>query len=382
MHARARTVMMIGGVAVLAAALLWRFRDRPAVVETAVVTRGDFEELLIEDGRTRARWHVDLTAPVSGSWSPVQLVPGDTVRAEMVLGTLGAPAQDPATAQQARARVGAARAALDAASATVVTAAIASREAERARERVERLSGSGGVSQEQLDQARAEDEARRGALDAARAQVAAAEYELAAARAFLSGGSGQTVPLRAPADGVVLRVDEEHARVVPAGTPLLQVGALGDPEIVARVLSSDAPRVRVGADLQVIVGRDTLRGHVTRIEPTAQTVRSALGVEEQRVAVIGDVHSGALRVGHDFQVDVRIVTARLADVHLVPSGALVRFGGAYRVLVVDAESRVRERGVEVLGRGTDVSAVRGIEAGERVVVYPPEGLRVGDRVAP
>lgn len=382
MESRSRVLLVLGGVAVVAAAVVWRLRERAVEVETAVATRGDFEEVVVEDGRTRARWHVDLTAPVTGDWTPRGLQPGDTVRAEMVLGTLGAPAQDPATAQQARARVGAAQAALEAASANVLTAAIASREAERARERVERLVPSGGVSEEQLEQARAEDEARRGALDAARAQVAAAEYELAAARAFVTGGSGRTVELRAPADGIVLRVDEEHSRVVPAGAPLLQVGALGDLEILARVLSSEAPRVKVGAAMTVLVGRDTLRGHVTRIEPTAQTVRSALGVEEQRVTVIGDIHSAALRVGHDFQVEVRIVTARLSDVILVPSGALIRFGGAYRVFVVDEESRVRERGVEVIGRGADLSAVRGVEPGERVVVYPPEGLTVGARVAP
>lgn len=380
MRPRLRLWFTIAGVVVLGAIWFWRARSGAMDVDLATATRGDFVEYLVEDGRTRARWHLDLTATVSGEWKPVTLHPGDTVRTGMVLGTLGAAAQDPATAQQSRARVGVARAALEAASATLVTAAIAAREAERARERADRLETSGGVSQEQLDRARAEDEARRSELEAARARVAAAEYELSSARAFETGGAGSTVQLRAPAEGVVLRVDEEHTRVVPAGTPLLQIGALGELEVVTRVLSADAPRVTVGTELQVLVGRDTLRGHVIRVEPTAQTVRSALGVEEQRVAVIGDVHTGALRVGHDFQVDVRIVVARLADQVLVPAGALVRRGAGWIVFVADDEGRVAEREVRVLGRGGEQAAVDGVRAGERVVVYPGDGVGSGARV--
>lgn len=375
-----RLWLTVAGVGALGALWFWRARTEVMDVELATARRGEFVEYLVEDGRTRARWHLDITAPVAGEWVPLPLQPGATVATGAVLGTLGAAAQDPATAQQARARVGVARAALEAASATVVTAAIAAREAERARERAERLERSGGVSQEELDKVRAEDEARRSELEAARALVSAAEYELTAARAFETGGAGRRVQLRAPFDGVVLRVDEEHTRVVPAGAPLLQVGALGELEVVTRVLSADAPRVRTGAELLVIVGTDTLRGHVIRIEPTAQTVRSALGVDEQRVAIIGDVHAGDLRVGHDFQVDVRIVVGRLADEVLVPSGALVRRGSAWYVFAVDSSGRVSEREVQVLGRGGEQSAVTGVREGEQVVVYPGEGVERGIRV--
>ena len=173
------------------------------------------------------------------------------------------------TASQARAQVGVADASLVAARAVEQEAMVAAREAKRARERTERLLPSGGVSQEQVDLSRAADEARTRELDAARAHVSAARYALESARAFLPGRAGAPVQLRAPGAGVVLRVDEEHTRVVPAGSPLLQVGSLDAPEIVARVLSADAPRVRLGTALIVVVGQDTLRGRVTRVEPTA-----------------------------------------------------------------------------------------------------------------
>jgi HlyD family secretion protein len=154
----------------------------------------------------------------------------------------------------------------------------------------------------------------------------------------------------------------------------LQVGSLDQPEVVARVLSADAPRVREGATMIVIVGRDTLRGRVTRVEPAAQTVRSALGVEEQRVPVVGDIPQGSVRLGHDFQLEARIVVMRVADGNVVPVGALVREGSAWSVFVAGANGAVERRAVTVLARGVNHAAVEGVAMGERVVVYPPEGI--------
>ncbi len=377
-----RMRIAVAGIAILGLVVVLVVRDRTGGIEvqTAQVTQGDFEVMLAEDGRTRARWHVDITAPVTGVWVPVGLVVGDTVSAGQVLGTLRSVPQDPATAGQVRARVGVATAGLDAALAAEAAATIAAREAQRDRERMERLVVGGGVSDQALERVRAADEGRRRELDAARAHVAAARYELEAARAFLPGGSPTPVRILSPGAGVVLRVDEEHERVVPAGAPLLQVGAIGDQEIVARVLSTDAPRVPVGASMLVLIGRDTLRGHVTRVEPTAQTVRSALGVEEQRVAVVGDVHGAGVRLGHDFQVDVRIVTDRFTDVLVIPAGALLRDGAGWAVFALTDEGTVRRQAVTVLGMGAEQAAVEGLAVGTLVVVYPPEGLEDGGRV--
>lgn len=381
MQARLRRILIgTGVVAAVAVAIWWNATRAAVVVETAVVLRADFEELIVEEGRTRARWHVDVTAPVNGVWNPEGLQAADTVRAGTLLGTLTSAAQDPSVAAQAQARVGAARATLAAARAAAAEAALAARDAARLRDRTERLVSAGGVSEAELERVRTADEAATRQVELAQAQVTASEFDLRAAEAFVSGGAGRAVPLRASLDGVVLRVDEEHERVVPAGAPLLQIGALGELEVVARVRSADAPRVTVGASLYVIVGRDTLRGQVTRVEPTALTVRSALGVEEQRVNVVGDLRADSLRLGHDFQVQVQLVARRLADQVVVPSGALVRRGGAWSVFVVDAAGTARERDVEMVARGSERSAVRGLEPGETVVLYPPDGVSDGVRV--
>lgn len=381
MQSRNRWILAGVGVALVGvAAFAWLRQARTLDVELALVREGPFEELLVEEGRTRARWHHDLTAPVGGAWAPESLKVGDTVSAGALLGRLTAAPLDPATAAQLRARLGVAEAARAEARAALAAATMREAEARRARERLERLSPSGGVSEEQLDIARATHEGAERAQEAASARLAAAGHEVAAARALLPGGAGRPAEIRAPAAAVVLRIDEAHERVVSPGTPLLRVGAIGDPEIVARVLSVEAPRVQVGAMLYAIIGADTLRGHVTRVEPAAETVRSALGVDEQRVPVIGDLHDEAVKLGDDFQVDVRIVLRRLLRTSIVPTGALVRDGAGWRVFVVDADGVARSQTVTVVARGPDMTAVDGLRAGVRLVVYPPEALADGMRV--
>ncbi|KAB1985825.1 hypothetical protein, partial [Haemophilus parainfluenzae] len=67
---------------------------------------------------------------------------------------------------------------------------------------------------------------------------------------------------------------------------------VGDPnrlEQVIDVLSTDAVKIQPGDRIQVNHwgGEHALEGRVTYLEPSAFTKVSALGVEEQRVNVIG-----------------------------------------------------------------------------------------------
>jgi len=371
--------LMGGGAAVLAALGGWRLATRGVTVELAEVRRAPFEETLVEEGRTRARWHLDLAAPVTGAWAPGSLAVGDTVRAGMPIGVLTAAAADPATARQVVAQVGAADATVEAARAVERAALTAAMESARDATRAEQLGPTGGISAQALDAARAAADARQREYEAARARVTAAVFTRDAARALLPG-AGAPVTVRAPTDGVVLRVDEEHPRVVPAGTPLLMLGAFGWPDVVVDVLSRDAPRVAPGAVMHVVSGGDTLQARVRRVEPTARTVRSALGVDEQRVQVIGEVLAAPRTLGHDFAVEAAIVLSRRAEALVVPTGALVRDGPRWAVFLVDARGRVRHTPVRLLARGETTAAVEGVPAGGRVVVYPPEGLRDGARV--
>ncbi|MEY2733086.1 MAG: hypothetical protein RL340_145, partial [Gemmatimonadota bacterium] len=129
----------------------------------------------------------------------------------------------------------------------------------------------------------------------------------------------------------------------------------------------------------VVSGADTVEARVRRVEPTARTLRSALGVDEQRVQVIGEIIAASRMLGHDYAVEARVVLSRRPQALVVPAGALVRDGARWSVFVVDG-GRARRRDVALLARGEETAAVTGVEAGARVVVYPPEGLTDGARV--
>src|SRR6516162_7333912 len=62
-------------------------------------------------------------------------------------------------------------------------------------------------------------------------------------------------------------------------------------ELVFDVLSSDAAKITRGAEIMVenSGAETTLQGHVTTVEPSAFTKLSALGIEEQRVNIIGEL---------------------------------------------------------------------------------------------
>jgi HlyD family secretion protein len=129
------------------------------------------------------------------------------------------------------------------------------------------------------------------------------------------------------------------------------------------------------------VGRGgELRGRVRTVSPTAFTHVSALGVEEQRVNVVGDLVATSARLGDGYRVEARIVTWQSADVLKVPVSALFRRGAGWAVFVVE-NGRARLRPVTLGHRGeSEAEVLGGLAAGERVVLYPSDRVEDGVRV--
>ena len=88
--------------------------------------------------------------------------------------------------------------------------------------------------------------------------------------------------------GRVLRVFEENARVVAAGTPLLEIGDPADLEIVVEVLSRDGAILVPGTKVEFEQwgGGAPLLGQVPKIEPVVPNLMS--GLVGSRPARTGD----------------------------------------------------------------------------------------------
>ncbi len=367
-----------GAGALLALFFVWMAWPRAQAVDTAVIDRGLVVREIVDEGRTRIHDVFVVASPVGGALQRIELEPGDAVTRGQVIATVS-PA-DPALldarfAAEARAGVAAAQAGLQAAEAEFDLA-------RRDQTRVAHLAERGFASPAALESANA-------ALRATRARVAAGRADVARARA-VAGAPGARAQgptrVRSPADGRVLRLLQESATVIGAGSPILEIGDPGELEVVADFLSQDAAQIRPGARAAIENwgGETALPARVTRIEPFARTRVSALGVEEQRVNLIVRLTEPARAppLGHGFRVDVRVVIAEQANALRAPTDALVRDGADWAVYRIE-RGRARLTPVSLGDGGERFRAVReGLSAGDRVILFPGDALREGARVRP
>ncbi|MCL4676083.1 MAG: HlyD family efflux transporter periplasmic adaptor subunit [Pararhodobacter sp.] len=380
-------------IAVIAAAA-WALWPRPVPVETAVVGSRDIEITVEEDGKSRIRDVFSVSAPISGQMMRLNLLPGDAVTAqETVVATIrpAAPSLlDARTRRVAEAAVEAARAAVDLAGAELRQAEAQLNFLQGELTRASALVRRGTISERAFEKAKLDVETAMATVESANAALMVRRRELESAEANLLQGTegGATddccVTVKAPVSGQVLRVLTESEQVVQAGMPLVEIGNPADLEIVAEVWSRDAVRMAPGAPATIEGwGGTPLRATVFRIDPSAVTKISALGIEEQRVSVVLRLEEDAARwtrLGHDFRVVARISLWRGTNLLAVPIGALFRQAGGWAVFVAE-EGTARLRTIELGERNTDHAEVKqGLAAGDRVILHPSDVIADGTRI--
>jgi HlyD family secretion protein len=228
-------------------------------------------------------------------------------------------------------------------------------------------------------------------LRAAEFQDHAAEHAVEQAKALLARYDhgapepNETWNVTAPVSGDVLKVLQESEAVVAAGMPLVEIGNPRDLELVIDVLSTDAVEIKPGADVVIERwgGQGDLAGRVRRVEPSAFTKISTLGVEEQRTNIIIDIVSPPevwSGLGDGYRIETRITVFCSDDATIVPAGSLFRVGDGWNVYVV-RDGRAERRPVELLRRSGRWAAIAsGLTVGETVIVYPSDNVEPGVRV--
>ena len=388
-HMLRRTVWL-AIVAVAIAAVVWAMRPRPIAVETAPVTRGPLTATVGGEGRTRVKDLFVVSAPVDGQLQRLSLQAGDAVTADTAIARIQPIAPRPLDARsraEARATVEVARAAIARAEASEQEASVAVDHADSLLATSQKLAQNRAVPAAEAEHAGHESGIRHHAHEAASAAVREARAELARANAAViptTTPGDAPVAVASPVAGQVLRVLRESAGPLAAGTPLIEVGDVTCLEIRADLLSSDAAAVRVGAAATITSwgGPRPLAARVRRVEPAAFTKVSALGLEEQRVHVVLDlVDPLPPGLGHDYRVDLAIVTWSGNDVLRVPSRALFRSGARWAVFAL-RDGRARETLVD-LGEtdGTLTAVTRGLTDGDVVIAQPTDAIMDGTRVS-
>jgi HlyD family secretion protein len=415
-------------LAAIVGGLGYAFFPEPAEVDLATIERGTVRVTVDEDGKTRIHEKYVVSAPLVGQLLRINMDPGDPVVAGKTLLATIEPRDpdllDARSVAQAEARVKAAEASLKKIEPELemVRAAQAYAEAEVTRAR--KASRGDAISQADLDNAEMLFRTKNEELRSTRIAEDIAKFELEQARAALlrtrphadekplplpsesaanaasdigppdpaesskfasDGNGGWNFTIYSPITGRVLRVLQESAAVVNAGTPLMELGDPADLEAVIEVLSRDAVKIHPGAQvyLEHWGGSKPLNGRVRVVEPSGFTKISTLGVEEQRVNVIVDFTDPIderATLGDWFRVEARIVIDEAKDVIKVPTSALFRVGERSAVFrVVDHKAHQQ---YVTLGRqnGLEAEVVDGLAEGDQVVLHPSDQIDDGKSV--
>lgn len=382
----------------LVVGLVFALLPKPIPVDVAEATLGHMTVTVREDGKTRVKHRYVISAPQTGNMLRITARPGDPVAVDEILARLvptAPPLLDDRTRQEAVARLNVALASQRQARTAVSAARLALEHARSEAERYRALGKQGAIPQQRSDQAEFELKARTEDLVSAEFAVKVANHQVSVSRATLGRlekkrkpgrkepPAGEQLDLTSPVKGRVLRVFQESEAVVAPGTPLVEVGDPGALEVVADVLTRDSVFIEEGAPVHIERwgGKRVLDGRVRRVEPSAFTRLSALGVEEQRVNVVIEfdtpyAHWQAL--GDNYRVEVQIVIWRQDDVLTVPTSTVFRHGDTWAVYVI--RDGLAHLTPVTIGRRneTQVQIVEGIEAGTRVILHPSD--RVEDQV--
>ena len=373
----------IGISLLVLAGLVYSLMPKPILIDTVTIGRGPLKVTVDEEGETRIREIYVVSSPNDGKVlrSPREI--GDVVMKDKTLLAVIEP-RDPSfidfrTRRELEAAAAASRAAVLLTESEIRRANSELRFAESDLTRTKSLAERGTVSQRTLEKAALEVEVRRSALAQAHANLELRRQELESAKARLIGPEQKNtedtngsccVEVLAPVDGRVLRIDKESEQIVKAGEPLLRIGDPKDLEIVVDLLSTDAVKVKPGAEAQIDGwgGPTPLRAKVRRIDPAGFTKVSALGIEEQRVNTVLDLTSAKKDLpplGHDFRVFVRITVWSAEDVLKVPLGALFRQGNEWALFeVVDGTAQLTR--IKIGQRNQQMAEIiEGLEPGAR-----------------
>jgi HlyD family secretion protein len=394
-----RRLAALGAAALVVGLLVLVLRPAPVRVAVAPVQRGRLQVTVEEEGRTRVRDRFMVAAPIAGRVARLVFDAGDPVEQGTVVARMNPLPLDRRAHAEATARLAATSAQQRAADAQVEEARAALEQAQRSGARARHLGKAGTIAAEERELAELAETARQKELEAAVFAARAAAFNVEAARAaLLAPGSeshqdfvraceaqdGACIELRSPVSGQVLRIPEKSERVVAAGTPLLELGDPRSLEVVVDVLSADAVKVKPGALmlLEDWGGDEALQARVRLIEPSAFVKLSALGVEEQRVNVIGDFVAPLVPLADGYRVEARIVVWEGDGVVKVPSSALFRRADEWNLFVVEA-GRARRRAVQIGQRGAmEVEVRSGLSENAQVILHPSDQVDDGVRVAP
>ena len=304
-------------------------------------------------GRLEAYSQAQLYARVSGYLKEWKADIGTPVKTGQLLAEIEAPDLDQQI-MQAEAVVSSAQANAELAAQTL--------------QRGQSLVTTGAVSKQDLDR-RAADSANQQGL------VKSAQANLDRLRVL-----EKYKRITAPFDGLVTTRTTDVGALISAGSggpPLFVVSDTARLRAYVNVPQNVVPSVKIGTKAQLVVPEYPNRTFTAIVEASSQSVDSASGTT--RMLLVVDNTGGELMTGAF--ANVRLDLPNPDATMSVPASALIFDQSGLRVATVGADGRVVLKQITIsrdLGREVEIAS--GLEADDRVIASPPDGLAPGDQV--
>ncbi|UPG90615.1 efflux RND transporter periplasmic adaptor subunit [Luteibacter aegosomaticola] len=304
-------------------------------------------------GRLQAYARAPIYARTSGYLKSWKYDIGQKVKAGDILGEIETPDLDQQLLQ-AKADLASARA----------NEALAQTTAKR----WQSMRDSDSVSKQEVDE-------KTGDYDAKHALAAAAQANLERIQA--TKGFAKLV---APFDGVVTARETDVGALINAGGGGQELFVVSDTHklrMYVNVPQNYAPAIKQGETVKLTVPEYPGQTFEGKIESSSSAINAASGTTLVQVAV--DNNDGKLLPGSYASVTFDLPAN--AALYRVPASALVYDGSGLRVAVVDAQNKVTFKDVTIAQDfGKTVQLASGINAGDRLIESPPDGLANGDTV--
>jgi len=366
-----RTAPILGGVLLMLAAVglaLWGITGRAkalavvtqetrelAVPSVAVMnpTRGAPQQELVLPGTMQAFVDSPIYARTNGYLKKWYVDIGTRVRAGQLLADIDTPEVD----QQLRQ-----------AQADLATAEANTKLAQTTAERYRDLIKTDSVSQQDVDNANGNLEAKVAATASAQANVKRLE-ELQAFRKIVT-----------PFDGVITARNVDVGALISSGTnakELFHIAAMDRLRVFVNVPEVNAPAARVGLTAELTLDEFPGRRFVGTLTRTAQSIDVSSRTLLTEIDVVNA--TGELLPGAYAQVHLKLPTP--AETFKLPVTALLFRSEGLRVAILTPDNHVVLKPL-TLGRdfGTEVEVVAGLTEADAVIVNPPDSLENGQVV--
>jgi HlyD family secretion protein len=349
-------------------------------VYMGVVERGTIMHRITADGKARYLQKFVVDMPVSGVYNPHGLHAGDSVDKGLILGWYRPSVLDERMQRELIQREEAILNALRASRSRRDALLPQLVQLRRDHERFKRLYEQGVIAKTTWEQVDVRYQQAVKELESAEHTNEQLRHEQMAIHAARSGQMGNGTALLAPVSGIVLRTYVDQQRMVPGGSVLYEIGSDQAREIDVDVLSTEAALMHIGMEAWIESSRfGMIPARVVRVEPSAFTKLSALGIEEQRVKIVLSPLE-TLPLGDGYRVLAHIVLWKEQNVLRVPSNA-VTIEGSDTVIVEVVDGKAYRRPVRIGKQSRDhTHIISGIAEGATIVLNPSASLESGSRV--